>query len=127
MVKEEIDLQAYIDAPEKYLDTEAASLIIDAMEVKAAGIVYGDSAKKPDASVLVMSDAFVSVNLNMPKGLKYSVEKDTFVVEDVIAYQRSTNSDLSNWNKFIAKNGIPKKGLEIEVVLNDNLFYDIIM
>lgn len=123
-----IRLEDYNKKPESYTQHVNRNMVIEAMVVKTAREVFGESAKNPDKNVLVMMDEHgVSVNLSLAKGLSYSLDDDEFMVDDVMAYERAINNSLSKWAAFVSKYGIPRIGLEIKLVLNDNLYYEIML
>ena len=122
-----INATDYENNKEKYNESVNKKMKIEVMRQRSAGNVYGSSAHNPDKSVLCMSEGDLCINLNMAMGCFYNESGDVFEIDDLDAYRRSMNNAQSRWRQFVERYGIPKVGTTIELRLNKDLFYDIVL
>jgi len=121
-----INLKDYHKKPEKFNKNVNKVMKIDKMRERSAFDVFGDTAKDPDKLVLVMMEGDVHVNLNMAKGIQLDEDTGEFEINDMTAYRRAMNNDQSKWRRFVKKYGVPEVGMKVNLMLNDNLYYEIL-
>ena len=121
-----INAKEYHKKPDKFNKNVNKVMKIEKMRERTAFDVYGDTAKDPDKAVLVMIEGDVHVNLNMAKGIMLCEDEGEFLIEDMTAYRRAMNNDQSKWRRFVKKYGVPEIGMKVNLMLNDNLYYEIL-
>ena len=111
----------------KYNESVNKSMKIERMKQSPAGEVYKSSAYDPDKLVLMMNEGELWITLNIARGCFYNESEDIFEIDDLDAYRRSMNNAQSKWRQFVERYGLPHVGMTINLRLNKDLFYDIVL
>jgi len=118
-------------SPEKLVElskreTTAFTDTIDGIIVKQAREIFGDSARNPERQHLVIrcKETGAEVRLPLPTGLKY--DDGDYIVENRASYFRSIANPNSKFAAFLKRYGsAPRVGLDIDLYLNENGWWEI--
>jgi len=116
----------YHDDPDSFNKRTNKVMKIEKMRERTAFDVYGETAKDPDRLILILIEGETHVNLNMAKGAYLNETTNEVMITDMVSYRRAMNNDQSKWRRFVKRYGVPKIGTKVNLMLNDNLYYEVL-